>query len=128
MLGLAFKPGTDDVRESPALALVRQLLHEGARVRAHDPVAARNAARELEGDVRLVGAPHDVAAGADALVIATAWSEYAELDLSKLRRLMRGDVLFDARDLYDPRKVCEAGFTYAGIGRHAPAPARVAAP
>jgi UDPglucose 6-dehydrogenase len=128
VLGLAFKPGTDDVRESPALALVRQLLHDGARVQAHDPVASRNAARELTGDVRFVDAPHEVAVGADALVIATAWTEYSELDLSKLRRHMRGDVLFDARDLYDPRKVGEAGFTYAGIGRHAPAPARVAAP
>jgi UDPglucose 6-dehydrogenase len=128
VLGLAFKPGTDDVRESPALALVGQLLREGARVQAHDPVAMRNAALELSGAVRFVDAPYDAAEGADALVLATAWSEYTELDLSQLRRRMRGDVLFDARDLYDPRKVSEAGFTYAGIGRHAPAPARVAMP
>jgi UDPglucose 6-dehydrogenase len=128
VLGLAFKPGTDDVRESPALALVRRLLHDGARVQAHDPVAASNAARELTGGVHLVDSPYDAAAGADAVVIATAWNEYAEIDLMKLRSRMRGDVLFDARDVYDPREVGEAGFTYAGIGRHAPAPARAAAP
>jgi UDPglucose 6-dehydrogenase len=128
MLGLAFKPGTDDVRESPALALVRRLLHDGARVQAHDPVAASNAALELTGGVHFVDSPYDAAAGADAVVIATAWNEYAEIDLMKLRSRMRGDVLFDARDVYDPREVGEAGFTYAGIGRHAPAPARAAAP
>jgi UDPglucose 6-dehydrogenase len=128
VLGLAFKPGTDDVRESPALALVRQLVRDGALVQAHDPVAMGNAALELSGAVGFVDAPYDAAEGADALVLATAWAEYTELDLSQLRRRMRGDVLFDARDLYDPRKVSEAGFTYAGIGRRAPAPARVAMP
>jgi UDPglucose 6-dehydrogenase len=128
VLGLAFKAGTDDVRESPALVLVRALVQDGAKVQAHDPAAARNAAHALPSGVRFVDAPYDVAEGADALVIATAWSEYTELDLSRLRRRMRGDVLFDTRDLYDPRKACEAGFTYAGIGRHAPAPTRVAAP
>jgi UDPglucose 6-dehydrogenase len=128
VLGLAFKPGTDDVRESPALALVRRLLHDGAHVQAHDPVAASNAAAALPSAVRLVDGPYDAAAAADALVLATAWNEYTELDLARLRRTMRGDVLFDARDLFDPRKVSEAGFTYAGIGRHAPATARVAMP
>jgi len=128
VLGLAFKPGTDDVRESPALALVRQLIRDGARVQAHDPVAAANAALELGGGVRFVEEPYEAGEGADALVLATAWSEYTELDLAQLRRRMRGDVLFDARDVYDPHKVREAGFTYAGIGRHAPAPARAAAP
>ena len=128
LLGLAFKPGTDDVRESPALALARQLVDDGARVQAHDPVAASNAAIELRRGVRFVDAAYEAADGADALVLATAWTEYTELDLTQLRRRMRGDVFFDARDLYDPRKIREAGFTYAGIGRQAPSPARAAAP
>jgi UDPglucose 6-dehydrogenase len=128
ILGLAFKPGTDDIRESPAVALARRLTREGARVQAHDPVASRNAAAELPGGVLFVADPYDSAADADALVVATAWNEYTELDLAALRRRMRGDVLFDARDLYDPRKVSEAGFTYAGIGRHAPAAARALMP
>ncbi|MBV8081976.1 MAG: UDP-glucose/GDP-mannose dehydrogenase family protein [Candidatus Eremiobacteraeota bacterium] len=128
VLGLAFKPGTDDVRESPALVLARGLAGRGARVQAHDPVAVANAAAELGDAVAFVDGPYDVATGADALVLATAWNEYTELDLGDLRRRMRGDVLFDARDLYDPRKVSAAGFTYAGIGRRAPATARAVAP
>ena len=128
VLGLAFKPGTDDVRESPSLALVQRLVNDRAVVLAHDPAAARNAAAVLGSAVRFVDGPYDAAMGADALVLATAWNEYTELDLEQLRRHMRGDVLFDARDLFDPRKVCEAGFTYAGIGRHAAAPARVPMP
>ena len=128
MLGLAFKPGTDDVRESPAIALARRLAAENARVQAHDPAAAGNAAADLGDAVTFVAGPYEAAAGADALVVATAWKEYAELDLAELRQRMRGDVLFDARDLYDPRRVSEAGFIYAGIGRHAPAAARAVMP
>jgi len=128
VLGLAFKPGTDDVRESPAIALVRLLVRDGGIVQAHDPASGANAKRELGDALRIVDGPYDAASGAAALAVATAWNEYVELDLAELRRRMSGDVLFDARDVYDPRKVVEAGFTYAGIGRNARAPARVPAP
>jgi len=127
LLGLSFKPGTDDVRESPAIALARSLLHEGARVQAHDPVASRNASEQLSGAISFVNSPYDAAIGAHALVLATAWNEYTELDLLELRRRMHGDVFFDARDQHDPRRVSTAGFTYAGIGRRAPSTPRVTA-
>jgi len=128
VLGLAFKAGTDDTRESPAIAFVRSLVADGAIVVAHDPAAEERAGRELGTTVRFVAHPYDAAEGADALVIATAWNEYTELDLAELRRHMRGDVLLDARNLYDPLKAAAAGFRYAGIGRSSPLSAALASP
>jgi UDPglucose 6-dehydrogenase len=119
ILGLAFKPQTDDVRESPALALVEALLDAGAVVTVHDPVAMTNAARRL-GE-RVTYAPGDdhhlVAADADALVLATEWNAYRQLDLARLRAMMRRRIVVDARNFYDPLGFARAGFHYAGIGR-----------
>ena len=117
VLGLALKPDTDDVRESPAIALIERLLDEGATVSAHDPVAAQSAQKILGERITYGATTEDVARGADALVLATDWNEYKQLDLGHLRLLMKGRVLFDGRNVYDPHKALAAGFAYIGVGR-----------
>jgi UDPglucose 6-dehydrogenase len=120
VFGLSFKPGTDDVRESPALALVRALLRADAIVSAHDPVAISNAHRELGDAVRYSDSQYDAAKDAHALVIATDWNEYKQLDFGILRSVMAGRVILDARNIYDPKKIAAEGFIYSGVGRSAP--------
>jgi UDPglucose 6-dehydrogenase len=118
VLGLAFKPGTDDVRESPSLDIIRLLLEREAHVRAHDPVAIGNARKALgDAEVEFIDDPYELANGADALVLATAWPEYRQLDLPKLAETMRTPVLLDGRNLFDPAEAREAGFIYLGVGR-----------
>lgn len=118
VLELAFKPGTDDVREAPALDLIRLLLERGAHVRVHDPVAMENARKALKGlEVEYVDDPYAVAEGADALVLATEWPEYQGLDLRRLAARMRTLVLLDGRNVFDPKEARAAGLTYLGIGR-----------
>ena len=118
VLGLAFKPGTDDVRESPAIAIIRLLLEREAHIRAHDPIATKNARSELEGtDVVFVDDVHALARGADALVVATDWPEYRSVNLIELKEDMRSPILVDARNLFSAREATEAGFTYLGVGR-----------
>jgi UDPglucose 6-dehydrogenase len=118
--GLAFKPGTDDVREAPAIVLVERLLARGARVAAYDPVAADNARAVLgaHGDRLLFAASmYQAAEGADALVLVTEWHELRRPDFARLRAEMRGVHLFDGRNIWDPVEARAAGFVYAGIGR-----------
>jgi UDPglucose 6-dehydrogenase len=119
VLGLAFKGNTDDVRESPALALVRQLARAGAQITAHDPAAAANARAELGGEfaLRTVSSPYESLEGAAAAVVATDWPEYGQLDLALARKLMAGDLFVDGRNLYESRDVTAAGLRYIGIGR-----------
>jgi UDPglucose 6-dehydrogenase len=115
--GLAFKPRTDDVREAPALVLIDALLGAGAAVCAHDPEAMPNV-RALYGDrVRFTEHPYQALHDADALVIATEWNEFRNPDFVTMKRLMRAPVIFDGRNLYDPRRMASYGFTYEGIGR-----------
>jgi UDPglucose 6-dehydrogenase len=115
--GLAFKPKTDDIREAPALVLIDQLLAAGARVQVHDPEAMENV-REIYGDKLVYGKqPMDVLEGADALAINTEWNEFRNPDFEDMRKRMRGNVLFDGRNLYDCQTMAEAGFTYYSIGR-----------
>ena len=118
ILGLAFKPNTDDVRESPAIEIIRLLIERGAHVRAHDPVAVDNARAALEGlEVEFVHDPYVMARGCDGLLLATEWDVYRNLDLARLAAAMRLPVLVDGRNLFDPEKAVEAGFTYLGVGR-----------
>ena len=118
VLGLAFKPGTDDLRESPALEIVRTLLEREAHVRVHDPIAMDNARVELEGSgVEFCADPHELAAGADALIVATEWPEYRILNLEELAAVMRTPVLIDARNLFDRDRAVSAGLTYLAVGR-----------
>jgi UDPglucose 6-dehydrogenase len=116
VLGLAFKQNTDDVRMSPAIELCRRLLAEGAELRAHDPKAMEKAAPLLEG-VTFVDDMNDVAEGCDALVVATEWPQFTELDLERARKELTHPILFDGRNLFDPAKMEELGFIYKSIGR-----------
>jgi UDPglucose 6-dehydrogenase len=116
VLGLAFKPGTDDVRFSPALALVRRLKAAGCEVIGFDPHAARTAKDELP-ELELASSAYEAATGAHALVIATDWPEFAELDLAELRQKMAHPVVVDGRNLLDPHEMAEAGFWYHSTGR-----------
>ncbi|HMK28873.1 MAG TPA: UDP-glucose/GDP-mannose dehydrogenase family protein [Terriglobales bacterium] len=116
VLGLAFKGGTDDIRESPAVELVRVLLKEGCSVRAFDPAAMKNAREVLPGAIYCESA-YDAAAGADALLILTDWPEFAHLDLDRLRSLLAYPIVVDGRNLYLPATMAAAGFLYYSVGR-----------
>ncbi len=123
--GLAFKPNTDDVREAPALELVRALLAAGAKVRAYDPVAAENARKEIDSpDLEIVERAHDACVGADVLVVITEWREFKSPDFRWLASTLRQPAVFDGRNLYDPEFVESCGLRYFGIGRR---PANAAA-
>ncbi len=115
--GLAFKPRTDDIREAPALTLIDALLAEGVTVRVHDPEAMANV-RALYGD-RLIycDRPYGTLEGADGLAIVTEWQEFRHPDFEVMRRLLREPVIFDGRNLYEPRTLADLGFTYYAIGR-----------
>ena len=117
--GLAFKPGTDDMREAPSQVVIRELARRGATVRAYDPVATAEAKRLLGDTARLEFAPSAMAAlhGADALVIVTEWKEFRSVDLEAMKTAMRGDVIVDGRNILEPAAARAAGFDYAGIGR-----------
>lgn len=115
--GLAFKPGTDDVRQAPALTLLRDLIDAGATVQAYDPKAMAHAAEVMQDAVVWSASALDAAAGADALIVVTEWPEFRSPPWRKLARAMRGRILVDGRNLYAPGDVARAGFTYASIGR-----------
>ena len=119
ILGLAFKGGTDDVRDSPAMEIVGLLIAEGCRVAAYDPAAMERAQRARPKDDGLVYADSAYAAaeGADALLILTDWQEFGVLDLARLRRSLRYPIVIDGRNLYDPEVMRLAGFTYLSVGR-----------
>jgi len=114
--GLAFKPNTDDVRESVALDLIDRFLEEGASVRAYDPVASENAKR-VYASLDCASSAMEAAEGADAVVLVTEWGEFAEIDPTVLIHVMKGGVVFDGRNALDSHAYRQAGFTYNGIGR-----------
>jgi len=119
ILGLAFKPNTDDMREAPSIPLIKGLVERGASVAAFDPVARHQAEQVLSG-IDFAEDPYEVADGADAVVIVTEWDEFRALDLDRLAGLLRGKVLIDLRNVYDRGEVEEAGLIHYGIGRGAP--------
>ncbi len=116
LLGLSFKPNTDDIREAAAIDLAHMLSNEGASLRAYDPVAMENAHRILDG-VRFCSDAYEVAAGADALILVTEWNEFKQLDISRVFHSMRRKVFIDGRNIYDPADMRAHGFEYRGIGR-----------
>jgi UDPglucose 6-dehydrogenase len=126
VLGLAFKGDTDDIRESPAIDLVEMLLAEGSSVVAYDPAAMKRAADEIPASDRMHYAEsiEDAAKDADALLILTDWTEFAELDLQKLHTTLRYPIVIDGRNLYDPQQMVAHGFTYLSIGRPTVTPSR----
>lgn len=117
VLGLAFKDNTDDIRESASIDIVRDLQERGARVRAYDPVAAENARTMLNGDIQYATNALDCVRGADAIILATEWPEFVELDWSAIADAVKSKVLVDGRNLLDPAKMRALGFHYDGIGR-----------
>jgi UDPglucose 6-dehydrogenase len=119
VLGLSFKPGTDDIRESPAIHLVEALVGRGATVRTFDPASMANAREVLSPSVVYCEDAYDATRGADALVLATEWNEFRVLDLDRVRELLASPVVVDLRNVYDPAKMKEAGFAYHGLGRGA---------
>ena len=116
VLGLSYKPNTDDVRDSPALAIIRRLQEEGARVRCFDPQAMPRAQEELV-DVTFCKDAYDVAKDSDCLVLATEWNEFRSLDLVRLREYLTSPVLVDLRNVYARDEVEKLGFRYTGVGR-----------
>lgn len=121
--GLAFKPGTDDMREASSIVLIKALVQAGATVHAYDPVALETAARELppewiaDGRVELMKYQYDVLKDADAMVLVTEWKRFRQPDFAAMKDLMREAVIFDGRNQYDPEGVAAQGFTYYAIGR-----------
>lgn len=123
VLGLAFKPETDDMRAAPAIPIIHELLAKGCRVRAYDPAAMESAARGVfasltgTGSLTYCGDEYNAAKGADAIVILTEWNQFRHLDLPRLRELMIGRHFFDFRNVYEPKDMAELGFIYSGVGR-----------
>jgi UDPglucose 6-dehydrogenase len=126
VLGLAFKGGTDDIRESPAISLVRLLLREGCEVAAYDPAAMERAREVLDGRLEYAENAYEAAEDADALLVLTDWEEFATLDLGRLRAQLRYPIVVDGRNLFDPDQMAQAGFIYYSVGRPEVYPARVA--
>jgi UDPglucose 6-dehydrogenase len=119
LLGLSFKPETDDMRESASIPLAERLVSEGARVRTFDPVAMENARAILPPEVEYCEDSYDAADGADALVLVTEWNQFRSLDLDKIKSGLRSPVVVDLRNIYRPDRMRERGFIYEGVGRGA---------
>ncbi|HVZ77627.1 MAG TPA: UDP binding domain-containing protein, partial [Gemmatimonadaceae bacterium] len=115
--GLAFKPNTDDMREAPSLVLIEELLAAGATVVAHDPAAVHEARRKLGDRITYAETGYAALDGADALVVVTDWNEYRHPDFARIRQALRHPIVVDGRNLYDPARMKQLGFTYVSIGR-----------
>ena len=116
ILGLAFKPETDDIREAPSIEIARGLIEKGARIKAYDPVAMPEA-KKLLPDIEYADDEYAVVEGADALVFVTEWNQFRALDMARVRDLMKSPRIADLRNIYDPEDMRELGFTYVGVGR-----------
>jgi UDPglucose 6-dehydrogenase len=122
VLGLAFKGGTDDIRESPALFLVQALLQEGCKITAYDPAAMERTQEAMNSSLKYANSAYEAAHGADALLILTEWEEFANLDLRRLNQELKYPIVIDGRNLYDPEVMAANGFTYYSVGRAASHP------
>jgi UDPglucose 6-dehydrogenase len=123
VLGLAFKPNTDDMREAKSVEVISALVQRGARVRAYDPVATDNARRMLPAGVTYCESPYEAATGADAVALVTEWNEFKFLNLERLRGVLRRPLIFDGRNLWEPERMRRLGFEYHSIGRKPVLPA-----
>ena len=115
--GLAFKPNTDDVREAPALTIIEALLKEGVELRVHDPEAMEEMKKRIGNSVRFFNNNYDALKGSEALLLVTEWNEFRRPDFDRIKSLMKTPVVFDGRNIYDPKIMREKGFVYYGIGR-----------
>lgn len=116
LLGLAFKPNTDDLREAPAIEIAHMLQAEGASVKAFDPVAGE-AAQRIVPDLQLCADPYEAAQGVDCLILVTEWNEFKHLDMHRIKETMAGNLLIDGRNIWDPAEMTSFGFEYFGVGR-----------
>ena len=116
LLGLAFKPNTDDMRDAPSIDIARDLVEAGARVRAYDPVAME-VARPILPAVEFCDDPYMMAEGCDALIVVTEWNEFKQLDLARVKELLKAPVIFDGRNIYDPQLMKDMSFNYRAMGR-----------
>ncbi len=117
VLGLSFKPDTDDMRDAPSITIIHELVKQGATIVAYDPIAMDNAKKLLPASVTFAHDAYEAAKGADAVAVVTEWNEFRQLDLVRLARELKSLVLFDGRNMYEPTKVKELGFIYYGVGR-----------
>ena len=115
-LGLSFKPDTDDMRDAPSVVIINKLVEKGAKVKVFDPIAMENAKKIIKG-VEFCKDPYETAKGSEILIVVTEWNEFRQIDLKKVGNLMKEKVIIDGRNIYDPEKVKELGFTYVGVGR-----------
>ncbi len=116
LLGLAFKENTDDMRDAPSIDIAKELLEAGAKVRGYDPVAFETARPHMPA-VDIMDDPYKLAQGCDALIVVTPWNEFKQLDLEKVKSLLKSPVIFDGRNIYDPKAMKEMGFNYRSVGR-----------
>jgi UDPglucose 6-dehydrogenase len=116
ILGLSFKPNTDDMRDAPSIVVINNLQKEGAKIKAYDPIAMNNAKKLLK-NIDFQSEAYSVAKDADVLIIMTEWNEFRQLDLRRIKEMMKTPILLDGRNIYDPDELREMGFIYAGIGR-----------
>lgn len=116
ILGLSFKPNTDDIREAPSLNIIKKLLKEGAKIRAYDPVSMKSA-NSILPDITYCKDPYEAVNGANALVIVTEWNQFRNLELDRLKRLLKEPYFFDLRNIYEPQKLKAKGFKYFSVGR-----------
>jgi UDPglucose 6-dehydrogenase len=116
ILGLSYKPNTDDMREAPSIDLIAKLQKEGAKIKAYDPQAMENA-KMILNDVVYCKNPYELAEESDAIVIVTEWDEFKNLDLLRIKKLLRQPVIIDGRNIFDPLQMKKLGFIYKGVGR-----------
>lgn len=117
VLGLTFKPETDDMRDAPAATILPALLEKGARIRAHDPKGMEEARKYLPAGIEYLDSPYDAVIDADGVVLMTEWNQYRALDLQRIKTALKTPIFVDLRNVYDPQTMREAGFTYIGVGR-----------
>jgi len=116
LLGLAFKPSTDDMRDAPSIDIARMLQEAGAKVKGYDPVAMDWASRVMP-EVEFAKDAYDLVQGCDVVIVCTEWNEFKQLDLKRVKELMKQPAIVDGRNIYEPEKLKELGFTYRGVGR-----------
>ncbi len=119
VLGLSFKPDTDDMRDAPSIIIIRQLLRLGAKIKTYDPIAMDNARKIFADEKNIKFSPDSYSAveNADLLIILTEWNEFQQLDLKMIKTLMKKALIIDGRNIYDPELTKTLGFTYLGVGR-----------
>jgi len=117
LLGLSFKPNTDDIRESPAVDIALRLLEAGANLRTFDPAAIKTASEILKGKVFYAKDSYEAAQGADLLVVATEWNQFRNLNMQRLKGALKKPTVVDLRNIYEPEKMRNLGFRYCGMGR-----------